>query len=217
MLWLGDTLLRGRERDRSWQPSAAWIGRDWQRRRRTKFPQRRCGDRFHCVLHKSLAAGCLKLGDRYDAVPVGVDLSEVYDVRRGVSLSQRVAAWHRLLSIPLGIVRRPEQRKGGRKTWCLDCSESPGRGHIRRQRAVRWWSTVGPHFASSYAKCGFAIANCRPSQSAITHIAPGGVWCVKPDRIARETDCSDGRRLIQDRPGPRAGWPREALGIKHVG
>src|SRR5690242_13254579 len=50
-----------------------------------------------CVLHKSLAAGCLKLGDRYDAVPVGVDLSEVYDVRRGVSLSQRVAAWHRLL------------------------------------------------------------------------------------------------------------------------
>src|SRR6185312_1516865 len=45
-----------------------------------------------CVLHKSLAAGCLKLGDRYDAVPVGVDLSEVYDVRRGVSLCSDQAA-----------------------------------------------------------------------------------------------------------------------------
>src|SRR4029079_12447633 len=56
-----------------------------------------------CVLHKSLAAGCLKLGDRYDAVPVGVDLSEVYDVKRGVSLSQRVAAWHRLLPYRLAL------------------------------------------------------------------------------------------------------------------
>jgi len=139
MLWLGDTLLRGRERDRSWQPSAAWIGRDWQRRRRTKFPQRRCGDRSFislllaqtnafepnsnavsgapsdCVLHKSLAAGCLKLGDRYDAVPVGVDLSEVYDVRRGVSLSQRVAAWHRLLPYLLALcVGQNSGRAAGR-------------------------------------------------------------------------------------------------------
>src|SRR4029078_9833506 len=50
----GRTLLRGRERERSWQPSAAWIGRDWQRRRRTKFPQRHCGDRFPSSVCSSL-------------------------------------------------------------------------------------------------------------------------------------------------------------------